>query len=103
MSYRDFMPKKTIIYGQIINGRERRSIEKEHPNQSAFLQWLDDPKILKHPGNDALVIVDLDDPKFMQSDFLLSIATIGQDIKIVGKSENPKPEDIIKVAEVLNA
>lgn len=102
------MLKKTIIYGQIINERERRTIEKEHPNQSAFLQWLDDPKILKHPGNDALVIVDLDDPKFMQSDFLLSIATIGQDIKIVGKSENPKPEDIIKVAklgvsEVLNA
>jgi DNA-binding NtrC family response regulator len=102
------MPKKSIIYGRIISERNKRKIEKDHPGHSANLHWYDSPKMFEHPGSDSLVIVDLDDSKFTQNEFLLSIATAGQDVKIVGKAENPKPEDIVKVArlgisEVLNA
>jgi len=69
---------------------------------------MDSPTMLDHPGSGALVLVDLDDPRFSQPEFLLSIATVGQDVKIVGKSKVLSPEETIRVAklgvsEVLNS
>jgi len=102
------MSKKSIIYGKIVSDRERQKIEKSHPGLSENIQWLDSPQMIEHPGTEALVLVDLDDPKFAVPEFLVSIATAGQNVKIVGKSENPSQSEIMRaaklgVAEILNS
>ncbi len=102
------MSKKSIVYGKIISDRERLEMEKSHPGFSEKVQWWDSPQLAEHPGTTALVLVDLDDPKFAVPEFLASIATAGQNVKIVGKSENLSPAEILRVAklgvsEILNS
>jgi len=102
------MSKKSIVYGKIVGDRERQKMEKSHPGLFEKVQWLDSPKLVEHPGNEALVLVDLDDPTFAVPEFLVSIATAGQNVKIVGKSENLSPDEVLRVAklgvsEILNS
>lgn len=94
------MARKTIIYGKIFSDRDREKIEKSHPAQSENIQWMKTPQMAGHPGTDALVLVDLDDPGFAAPDFLVSIATAGQNVKIVGKAENPSQSDILQAAKI---
>ncbi|HEX2897415.1 MAG TPA: sigma-54 dependent transcriptional regulator [candidate division Zixibacteria bacterium] len=102
------MSRKSIIYGKIINDRDREKIEKSHPGQTENIQWLNSPQMAAHPGTEALVLVDLDDPSFANPDFLVSIATAGQNVKIVGKADNPSQSEILQaakmgVSEILNS
>ncbi len=102
------MARKSIIYGKIISVPDREKIEKNHPGHSESIQWLNTPQMVSHPGTEALVLVDLDDPSFASPDFLVSIATAGQNVKIVGKYENPSQSEILQaakmgVSEILNS
>lgn len=94
------MSGKSIIYGQILKDPQIKEIKKKHPSQYEQVEWLTSTSMFDQSGDEALVIVDLDNPKFSQPDFLLSLATAGKNVKIIGKAENPSLEETMRVAKL---
>jgi DNA-binding NtrC family response regulator len=94
------MPENMIIYGAVVDQAERRRIEKICNNKTDCILWHDDPDLLKPGTGTAQVYVDLDDPKFKTSDFLVSLATAGKKIRLIGKSQDPSLEDSIQFSKL---
>jgi len=78
------MPDSAVIYGNIVAAEVRRDVEKQ---AAEAVLWKDDLSLFQPDGRGALVFVDLDDSRFDSADFLVSIATAGQKVKIIGKRE----------------
>lgn len=94
------MAKQTVIYGNIVSDDDRRKISSKHPDKIDKILWLDKPEMFQKPADGAIVIVDLDDPKFASPDFLVSIATAGENVKIIGKSDELNLDDSLRVAKM---
>ncbi len=94
------MPKQSVIYGNIVSVEDRRKISKKHPHKTDNILWLDKPEMFQKSTGGAIVIVDLDDPKFAAPDFLVSIATAGENVKIIGKSNELNLDDSLRVAKM---
>ncbi|NOY89026.1 MAG: sigma-54-dependent Fis family transcriptional regulator [FCB group bacterium] len=93
------MADRAIIYGDIISEKERQNIEKNYPSSKAKMSWEKEPSLCNNKKGSSLVFVDLDNPLFTSADFLISIATAGENTKVIGKSRNPKQEEAIRVAK----
>lgn len=78
------MPESAVIYGNIVGAEVRRDVQKQ---AAKTILWKDDQSLFQADGRSALVFVDLDDPRFDSADFLVSLATAGQRVKIIGKRE----------------
>lgn len=95
------MSRKTIVYGNIISTEDRRVIAVRMPkNSGGIFQWRDKPVKLSPSDNSSLVIVDLDDDRFSSPEFLLSLATSGKNVKIVGKFQQPDIDETIRVSKL---
>ena len=78
------MSDSAVIYGNIVAAEVRRDVEKQAPEA---VLWKDDQSLFQPDGGSALVFVDLDDPFFNSPDFLVSLATAGHKVRIIGKRE----------------
>ncbi|MCP4686258.1 MAG: sigma-54-dependent Fis family transcriptional regulator [bacterium] len=94
------MTNGTYIYGSVIGPRDRRKLQKQNPDYALLLSWLDEPSLPDLSGESPVVYVDLDDPRFADPEFLVSIATAGKRVKIVGKSDNPTQDESLRVARL---
>lgn len=94
------MPEQSVIYGKIVSDEDRRKISSKYPGKMDKILWLDKPEMFQKSAGGAIVIVDLDDPKFASPDFLVSIATAGENVKIIGKSNELNLDDALRVAKM---
>ncbi len=94
------MPESTILYGNVIDEDKRREMQTKHPDSSHNLLWRDRAEIYSDPEQLSLVFVDLDDPTFSSSEFLVSIATSAKNLKVIGKLNDPTPEETLRVAKL---
>jgi len=94
------MSDRAIIYGNIIGDKDRRQISNSFKKNSADIQWLNSPQLFKPNEGFSLIIVDLEDPTFTSDDFIISLATAGDKIKVVGKANDLSLEDTIKVSKL---
>ena len=94
------MANKTIIYGDIISTEQRRQIEQDHSASRDLVCWYGDTRLFETEGSVALVFVDLDNPVFSSADFLLSVATAGENVKVVGKSDSANLDEALRVSKL---
>jgi two-component system, NtrC family, response regulator AtoC len=102
------MPGRTIIFGNIADKNRLRKLSERQDGTDSGLQCHDAPTLFETGAEQTLVFVDLDDPRFAASDFLVSVATAGQHVKLIGKAQSPCLEETKRVArlgvsEVLSA
>jgi len=91
------MPESAVIYGNIVAAEVRRDVEKQAPEA---VLWKDDQSLFQPDGRSALVFVDLDDPAFNSPDFLVSLATAGQKVRIIGKREQADTSAAVHYAKL---
>lgn len=94
------MPANTIIYGEILDRNKRTEISRTFPKADNYLKWHDDTRLFKSWEKASTVFVNLDDPKFAESEFLASLATAGSNIKIIGKSNKPDLDQAMRVSKL---
>ncbi|MFC1475613.1 sigma-54 interaction domain-containing protein [Candidatus Zixiibacteriota bacterium] len=94
------MPEAAILYGEIVRKEERRQIEVRCPEPARCLTWRVDPGPLPTNAASTMVFVDLDDPRFSDAEFLLSVATVNKQVKIIGKSSSPDLEETIRLSKL---
>jgi DNA-binding NtrC family response regulator len=102
------MSNTTVIYGEVVTPRQQRDLRKNESDRADSLLWHDRPVLLKPDQNRTTVYVDLDDPQFASPEFLVSVATAGERVRIVGKTENREIDDALRfsrlgVAEIISA
>ncbi|MFZ5979359.1 MAG: sigma-54 interaction domain-containing protein [Candidatus Zixiibacteriota bacterium] len=83
------MSENLIIYGNIVGHKDRLKIEEDSLNYPASFIWRDEPRLFKIADGSYMVFVDLDDQRFSDPSFLMSIATGGQKVKLIGKVDTP--------------
>ncbi len=94
------MPDTTIIYGNVVNRNERDSLERDSANRASCFRWHDEPLLFRPDDNPATVYVDLDDPRFASSEFLVSVATAGEKTRIIGKSNSSDLNDALRFSKL---
>ncbi|MDH4157163.1 MAG: sigma-54 dependent transcriptional regulator [candidate division Zixibacteria bacterium] len=94
------MANKTIVYGDIISSEQRRQIEKSHSASRDLVCWYGDTRLFDTGGSATLVFVDLDNPVFSSADFLLSVATAGENVKVVGKADHADLDETLRVSKL---
>ncbi len=94
------MANQTVVYGKIVDGNERLRIQDRFSDSEADLVWCDRPELCSSAPGSSTVYVDLDDAQFNQADFLVSLATAGDKVKIVGKTSTPSQEQTLRVSKL---
>lgn len=94
------MAIRTIIYGDILNKKDRQKIETDHQKHLENLLWQTEAVLFESTDNPSLVFVDLDNPLFSSPEFLVSIATAGKDIKVIGKLQKPTMDETLQMAKM---
>lgn len=94
------MSDNLIIYGNIVGYKERQQIEEDSLNKAASLIWRDDPRLFKITDGAYLVFVDLDDKRFSDPSFLMSIATAGKQVRLVGKATSPDQDCTLRYSKL---
>jgi len=100
------MSESTIIYGDVVGRAERDRLKKDWSNHSITLSWHDEPRLFDPSEGRSTVYIDLDDPRFASSEFLVSLATAGKKVRIVGKADTADLDKALRfsklgVAEIL--
>ena len=93
------MTCKTVVFGDVVGEPERLSLSQQDVGETAEVLWLDAP-VIEDLGSPGTVFVDLDDPRFADPHFLMSLATAGERIALIGKSNEPNIDITVKVAKV---
>ncbi len=94
------MPAKTIIYGEIVKPNDKQQILSHTSYDSDLMIWKNDPVLLGQGDLDTVVYVDLDNPLFSKSEFLISLATAGTRTRVVGKSESADMDDLLRLSKL---
>ncbi len=94
------MSSRTIVYGEIIDRAGRQELIGSHRRHTGNLQWKDHPARLDAIEEPSLVFVDLDDPRFSNPEFLLSLSTTGENIRVIGKLNQPDIDKTIRVSKL---
>jgi DNA-binding NtrC family response regulator len=81
-----YQQKAAAVYGDVISATKRRKLLSDADGHPGCLAWYDNPELFEPGSAPSSVFVDLDDPQFAASDFLISLATGGEKIKIIGKA-----------------
>ena len=93
------MPGRAVIYGNIVppSARERLLADQAGDHR---LDWREDDRLFEPSSGCTAVFVDLDDPRFAAPEFLVSLATAGTGVKVVGKSDHPTLEETLRVSKL---
>lgn len=94
------MTVETVVFGNIIDDQQRRQLEESGSELSIAYKWRDSPSLESVTHNSTIVIVDLDDPRFASAEFLVSLATAGEKIRLIGKVDNPDLESTKRFARM---
>ncbi len=81
--------RKTVLYGDVIDAKGCRQIEDASVDQAVDVTWRTEPILFDPDSGVSLVFVDLDDPALGSPEFLMSVATAGQGVTVVGKANEP--------------
>lgn len=96
-------PQSAIIYGNVLTKKDSKEIKQ----QNSSICFKEDNSLFEITGSQMTIFVDLDDPHYIDPSFLMSVATAGENIKLIGKANDFDIEETIKVSkfgisEVLN-
>ena len=94
------MPDREIIYGDIVDENQRRKIKDKYSVEDKYLLWKNDTELVNCKENLSQIFVDLDNPVFSSPDFLMSLVTAGESVKIVGKLNKPSMDEAIRVSKM---
>lgn len=94
------MSGQTVVYGNIIDEKRRSEIKDRFAKNADTLTWYSDLTLFDTSGDPMTVFVDLDNPLYADADFLLSVATAGEKVKIIGKAKSPSLDDAMRVAKL---
>jgi len=94
------MPDRAIIYGDIVDENQRRKINDKYSGGGEYLLWKNEAEIIDSRENLSQIFVDLDNPIFSAPDFLMSLVTTGENVKIVGKLNKPSMDEAIRVSKM---
>ncbi len=92
------MPERCVIYGEAVDKSQRAHLLNGRGAEA--VAWSDDAEPFAPSEDSTTVFVDLDDPRFCRSDFLISLATAGEGVRIVGVSKDPSVDTALKVAKL---
>jgi DNA-binding NtrC family response regulator len=93
------MAERAILYGTVVSPEDRRSLSDRCASNPECLLWPPQPS-LDQPISSSLVFVDLDDPTYAAPDFLVSLATAGKQVTLIGKAAEPSLDLSLKVAKM---
>ncbi|HOP06529.1 MAG TPA: sigma-54 dependent transcriptional regulator [candidate division Zixibacteria bacterium] len=93
------MPNQTAVYGDVLNRKQQRLIRSK-VGSNGRLVWYDRPELYSAEDRIKTIFVDLDSPNFARDDFLVSLATGGKEVKLIGKSDQPTQEKARRVAKL---
>lgn len=91
--------QKVVIYGDVLSDEKRRKLKTGFAGHQQFLIWREDT-VLAEAGECSAVYVDLDNPRFADPDFLISVATVGERLRLIGKSNAPSMEQTLRVSRL---
>ena len=94
------MPGKTILYGQVVDKGVLNKLMAMAGAESGTLLLRQKPDLFTPDDDASTVFVDLDDSRFADPSFLLSLATAGGQITVVGKSNVPSMDQAKTVAKL---
>ncbi len=94
------MVEKAVIYGDIISRENRDKLKNNYPNLADRFSCRNKPTSLGSNSENMLIIVDLDDPRFADSNFLLSLTRDNNNTKLVGKADAVEQEAMIQFAKL---
>lgn len=94
------MQETTIIYGNVVAQDDRRKLERDFTGADAGISWHHEPDLFEPTGLPATVYVDLDNPRFANSEFLVSIATAGEKTKVIGKSNSSGQDQALRFSKM---
>ena len=94
------MTNRTIVYGNIVDDRRRRRLSESTAPNEERLVWFERPAMFEGANDTPIVFVDLDDPRFADSEFLLSIATAGRKVRVIGKINEPDASDALRFSKL---
>jgi two-component system NtrC family response regulator len=102
------MSDNAVIYGSIMSEQQRRGLCDCSAETRQALQWRNEPIPFRTGDADALIFVNLDDSRFADPGFLLSLSEAGQTGKLIGKADSFTMDDAIRfsklgVAEILTS
>lgn len=89
----------TIIYGEILSDKDREKITASLSDNGGTVLWKNDATLPPPNVGGTVVFVDLDKPQFANGEFLVSLATAGNNTKLIGKLDKPSLEESIRVAK----
>lgn len=94
------MSSRAIIYGNIVDQAELRRVTASHPDAGELMVVQDSPEPVELGQDQAVVYVDLDDPRFSEADFLRAVASDLEKVTIVGKLDQPDMDEAIRVSKL---
>ncbi|MFQ5499701.1 MAG: sigma-54 interaction domain-containing protein [Candidatus Zixiibacteriota bacterium] len=83
------MTDNSIIYGDILSDSQRRQLERNYAQLAEKVAFREEATMFEMGEGSSLVFVDLENPRFSCSEFLLSLATAGKKAQIIGKVSAP--------------
>lgn len=89
----------TIIYGEILSDKDREKITASLSDNRGTVLWKNDATLPPPNIGGTVVFVDLDKPQFANGEFLVSLATAGNNTKLIGKLNKPSLQESIRVAK----
>lgn len=90
------MACKAVIFGEVVEKPHRQELGGRAAD--GFV-WLDTVR-LEGLGSPGVIFVDLDDSRFADPYFLMSLATAGERTALIGKANEPNIDVTLKVAKV---
>jgi two-component system response regulator AtoC len=84
--------RRTVLYGEVIDKKGRRQIEEISVDPGVGISWQTEPILFDSNAGVSLVFVDLDNPDLAVPEFLISVATAGEGVTVVGKATTPTLE-----------
>ena len=94
------MSGRAIIYGKPIGQADRKKLTDRVSEEDGSLLWMNGQELFEPSGEDSLVVVDLEMPELSDSQFLLSLATAGKTVRVVGKSDSFDHAEAIRVSKL---
>ena len=86
---------KAVIYGDVLSAEDIRKI-----NGTVDFCFKKDNSLFQIGTDNTTVFVDLDDPIFADSSFLVSLATAGENVTLIGKAADISIEETIRISKL---
>jgi DNA-binding NtrC family response regulator len=94
------MRSRTVLYGNIADAEALKGLLESVAGEDGLVLHRDAPSAPPSDSVPTTVFVDLDDPQFADSDFLLSLSSGAPGVTLIGKASQMQMEDTKRVAKL---